>query len=137
MLWGRRELLETLDVPKLEPAPDWSPERLETGTLSHEAIVGAAAAVDFLASLAAAPGLGRRAALAAAFGELHARGQALFERLWDGLGAIRGVTRYGPPPGRAAHADGLLRGRGAARPTRSPRPWLAARVFARAATSTR
>jgi len=99
VLWGRRGLIEALDVPRLEPAPDWSPERLETGTLSHEAIVGAAAAVDFLASLAAAPGLGRRAALAAAFAGLHARGQGLFERLWDGLGAIPGVTRYGPPPG--------------------------------------
>ncbi len=98
VLWGRRELIDALDVPRLEPAPDWAPERLETGTLSHEAIVGAAAAVDFLASLAAAPGLGRRAALSAAFGELHARGQRLFERLWDGLGAIPGVTRYGPPP---------------------------------------
>ena len=98
VLWGRRELIDALDVPRLEPAPDWAPERLETGTLSHEAIVGAAAAVDFLASLAAAPGLGRRAALSAAFGELHARGQELFARLWDGLGAIPGVTRYGPPP---------------------------------------
>ncbi len=99
VLWGRRELLETVDVPKLEPAPGWAPERLETGTLSHEAIVGAAAAVDFLASLAAAPGLGRRTALAAAFAELHARGQHLFEHLWDGLGQIQGVTRYGLPPG--------------------------------------
>jgi cysteine desulfurase family protein (TIGR01976 family) len=98
VLWGRRELIDALDVPRLEPAPDWAPERLETGTLSHEAIVGAAAAVDFLASLGAAPGLGRRAALAAAFAELHARGQRLFEKLWDGLGEIRGVTRYGLPP---------------------------------------
>ena len=98
VLWGRRDLLETVDVPKLEPAPGWAPERLETGTLSHEAIVGAAAAVDFLASLAAAPGLGRRAALVTAFGELHARGQRLFQSLWSGLGEIRGVTRYGPPP---------------------------------------
>ena len=98
VLWGRRELIDALDVPRLEPAPDWAPERLETGTLSHEAIVGAAAAVDFLASLAAAPGLGRRAALAIAFAELHARAQKLFERLWDGLGAIPGVTRYGLPP---------------------------------------
>jgi cysteine desulfurase family protein (TIGR01976 family) len=98
VLWGRRELLEAVDVPKLEPAPGWVPERLETGTLSHEAIVGAAAAVDFLASLAPTPGLGRRAALAAAFAQLHARGQHLFENLWIGLGEIRGVTRYGPPP---------------------------------------
>ena len=54
--------------------------------------------MDFLASLAAAPGLGRRAALAVAFAELHARGQKLFERLWEGLGAIPGVTRHGLPP---------------------------------------
>ena len=37
------------------------PERIETGTLNHEGIVGAAAAVDFLAGLA--PGADRRAAL--------------------------------------------------------------------------
>jgi cysteine desulfurase family protein (TIGR01976 family) len=99
VLWGRQGLIESLDVPKLEPAPDWAPERLETGTLSHEAIVGAAAAVDFLASLAGGAAAGRRAALAAAYAELHARGDRLFARLWDGLGQIRGVTRYGLPPG--------------------------------------
>ncbi len=99
VLWGRRELLESLDVPKLEPAPNETPERLETGTLSHEGIVGAAAAVDFLASLAEAPALGRRAALEAVFAELHARGSRLFETMWSGLGRIPGVTRHGPPPG--------------------------------------
>jgi selenocysteine lyase/cysteine desulfurase len=26
---------------------------------------------------------------------MHARGRGLFARLWDGLGQIRGVTRYG------------------------------------------
>ena len=31
---------------------------------------------------------------------LHRRGQELVERLWRGLGEIRGVTLYGPPPGR-------------------------------------
>ena len=44
-----------LDVPKLELAPDTSPERFETGTQNHEGIAGAAAAVDFLASLARGP----------------------------------------------------------------------------------
>jgi selenocysteine lyase/cysteine desulfurase len=38
--------------------------------------------------------------LEAAFSALHARGQRLVERLWEGLGAIRGVTLYGPPPAR-------------------------------------
>jgi cysteine desulfurase family protein (TIGR01976 family) len=102
VLWGRQELIEALDVPKLEPAPDWSPERLETGTLSHEGIVGAAAAVDFLAALAGTKGkagAGRRAALSAVYAELHARGDRLFERMWEGLGRIAGVTRYGLPPG--------------------------------------
>jgi len=97
VLWGKRALLDALDVPKLEPAPDWSPERLETGTLSHEAIVGAAAAVDFLAGLAPRSAGGRRAGLEAVYAELHARGSRLFARLWDALGRIRGVTRYGLP----------------------------------------
>ncbi len=52
VLYGRRDRLESLDVPKLEPAPESTPERLETGTQNHEGIVGAAAAVDYLASLA-------------------------------------------------------------------------------------
>ena len=98
VLWGLRELLESLDVPKLVPAPEEAPERLETGTLSHEAIVGAAAAVDFLASLSGQAGANRREALADTYTQLHGRGQRLFERLWSGLGQIPGVTRYGPPP---------------------------------------
>ncbi|MEP7174929.1 MAG: cysteine desulfurase-like protein [Gemmatimonadales bacterium] len=98
VLYGRRERLEALDAPKLAPAPDTAPERLETGTLNHEGIVGAGAAVEFLASLAS--GSGRRDRLARSAAALLERGQALFERLWGGLGEIGGVTRYGPPPGR-------------------------------------
>jgi cysteine desulfurase family protein (TIGR01976 family) len=98
MLWGRRDLLERLDVPKLDPAPEESPERLETGTQNHEGIVGAGAAVDWLASLAQGASGGRRAAIAAGFDELHRRGSALFRQLWEGLGEIDGVRRYGLPP---------------------------------------
>jgi len=98
VLWGRQELIEALDVPRLIPAPDWAPERLETGTQNHEGMVGAGAVVDFLAGLAGgAPS--RRAALEAVFAELHRRGEELFARLWNGLGEIPGVRRYGPPPG--------------------------------------
>ena len=96
VLWARQELLEALDVPKLEPAPENAPDRLETGTQNHEGIVGAGAAVDFLASLA--QGDSRRSRLVNAAGGLHRRGQALVERLWSGLRAIDGVTLYGPPP---------------------------------------
>lgn len=94
ILYGRRERIEALDVPRLEPAPDYAPERLETGTQSHESIAGAAAAVEFLSMLAT--GGTRRTRLERAFTSIHQRKRALFARLWEGLGAIDGVTRYGP-----------------------------------------
>jgi cysteine desulfurase family protein (TIGR01976 family) len=96
LLWGRRELLEHLDVPKLLPAPDNAPERLETGTQNHEGMAGTTAAIDFLASLA--PGEDRRARLAAAFDALHDRAAAQLRALWIGLHAIDGVRIYGPKP---------------------------------------
>jgi cysteine desulfurase family protein (TIGR01976 family) len=99
VLWGRKELMEELDVPRVEPAGDFSPERLETGTLNHEGIVGAGAAVDYLASLAGGTGP-RRARLGEVMGTLHERGAALLERLWNGLGAVPGVALFGLPPGR-------------------------------------
>ena len=52
ILYGRSDLLASLDFPKLIPAPDTAPECAETGTQNHEGIAGAAAAVEFLASLA-------------------------------------------------------------------------------------
>ncbi len=106
VLWGRRELLAGLDVPRLEPAPDSVPDRIETGTLSHEGIAGTLAVVEFLASLGgrgrepAGEGGSRRERLAAAYGLLQAHGERLVKRLWDGLSGVPGVTLYGPPPGR-------------------------------------
>ena len=60
-------------------------------------IVGAGAAVDFLAGLGS--GATRRARLASAFSELHQRGGVLLGRLWEGLAAASRVRLYGPPPG--------------------------------------
>ena len=97
ILYGRHELLESLDFPKLMPAPNEAPERAETGTQNHEGIAGAAAAVDFLSSLAS--GRGRRECLAAIFAELHKRGGRLVRRLWEGLAEIDGVNLFGPLPG--------------------------------------
>jgi cysteine desulfurase family protein (TIGR01976 family) len=97
VLYGRQELLGAIDVPKLQPAPDTVPERLETGTQNHEGIVGTAAAIEFLAGLASGAA-SRRSAIVAALGELHARGQALVTRLHQGLSAVPGVTVYGPQP---------------------------------------
>jgi len=98
ILYGRRDLLEFVDVPRLDPAPNTSPERIETGTQNHEGIVGAAAAVDFIASLEN-DRVPRRDALHRTFATLRRRGEVLLERLWNGLAAIDGVTLYGPRPG--------------------------------------
>jgi cysteine desulfurase family protein (TIGR01976 family) len=97
ILFAREDVLSGLDVPKLAPAPDTVPERIETGTLNHEGIVGAAAAVNFLASLS--EGETRRSRLVRTFTELRVRGQVLVQRLWDELAAIEGVRVYGPSPG--------------------------------------
>ena len=98
VLYGKAERLAALDVPRLDPAPDTVPDRMETGTQNHEGMIGAAAAVHFLRSLGS--GADHRAQLVSAMGGLHAREAQLFARLWEGLGAIKGVTRYGPKPGR-------------------------------------
>ena len=103
ILCARPELVASLDLPKLRPAPALPPDSLETGTQSHEGIVGAAAAVRFLASVAGpvSPAAGAlRTALVASYAQLHADASGLTQQLWDGLGAIDGVTRYGRPPGQ-------------------------------------
>ncbi len=98
ILYGRRDVVDAVDIPKLEPAPADAPEKLETGTQNHEGIVGAAAAVDYIASLGGDGGT-RRERLGRAYGALHERGESLFAQLWSGLSSIPGVTLYGPPPG--------------------------------------
>ena len=97
ILYGRKELFDSIDFPKLRPAPDNSPDRLESGTQNHEGIAGAAAAVDFLASLAKYGS--RRERLSAVFAELGRRQDALTARLWEGLSSIDGVKLFGPIPG--------------------------------------
>src|SRR5437763_9493948 len=118
VFYGRKELLESVDFPRLEPAPNYAPERAEMGTQNHEGIAGAAAAVDFYASLAvhsvgsagnsvstasgserinqAAPD--RRAALISAFAGCRAHSAPQVVRLWEELSRINGVRLYGPPP---------------------------------------
>ena len=97
VLFGKGSLLQEIDFPKLVPAPDYIPENAETGTQNQEGMVGAAAAIDFLASLGSMPS--RRENLRSVFAEMHARNGRLFTRLWEGLSSMPGVTVYGPPPG--------------------------------------
>jgi len=109
VFYGKKDLLEAIDFPKLEPAPDTAPERVEMGTQNHEGIAGAAATVDFYASLAASatasPANGssdaratRRKLLQTAFSGLRTHSSAQVKLLWQELSNINGVHLYGPPP---------------------------------------
>jgi cysteine desulfurase family protein (TIGR01976 family) len=96
VLFGKHELLASIDFPKLIPAPDYAPENVETGTQNQEGMVGTGAAIDFLASLG--DGQTRREQLALGYEGLHSRNIELVGALWNGLAAIPGVHLYGPAP---------------------------------------
>lgn len=103
VFYGKKDLLESIDFPKLEPAPDTAPERVEMGTQIHEGIAGAAAAVDFYASLSVSAGsdsdrVGRRDLLKSAFAGLRDHSRPQVKHLWEELSRTKGVRLYGPPP---------------------------------------
>jgi cysteine desulfurase family protein (TIGR01976 family) len=100
VFYAKQDLLESIDFPKLDPAPDTGPERAEMGTQNHEGIAGAAATVDFYASLVprAASSRPRRELLQTAFEGLREHSSAQVKRLWSELSNIRGVRLYGPGP---------------------------------------
>lgn len=98
ILWGRPELLGSLEPYRLPPSSNAVPDRWETGTLSHEGIAGAAAAVEWIAGLGGGAGDARDRVVSG----IHAleRIEApLFGRLLEGLGKIPGLRIHGPPVG--------------------------------------
>src|SRR5215207_3843911 len=99
VLYAKRELYEQINFPRLVPAPDYAPENAETGTQNQEGMVGAAAAVEYLASLGG--GVNLRESLRSMFRETHRRNAALLNRLWNALSTMPRVRLYGPPPDSA------------------------------------
>src|SRR5205814_2140382 len=99
VLWGRRQLLEQLEAYKVRPAPLTLPDKWMTGTQSHEAIVGALAAVEYLAdlgrTLAGSDSLSRRAALREAYREIGLYERMLVTRLLEGLDPMPQVKVWG------------------------------------------
>jgi len=105
ILWGRREVLESLDAYKLRPAPEEIPGCFETGTLSHEGLAGTTAAVDYLASIGELFGSnfyaqnerfdGRRLNVHAAMNCLFDYEKVLAGALIDGLQQLPGVRIQG------------------------------------------
>jgi len=104
-LYGRYEVLDALPAYKVRPAGDAPPDKFETGTGNFEAMAGATATVDYLASVGQRFGgelaaqfpefEGRRRDLKAAMTAIHAYEQALCHRLVDGLQEISGLHIYG------------------------------------------
>ena len=99
VLWGRRELLDSLEPYKVRPAPDTSPGRWMSGTQNHECLAGTLAAVDYLADLGRhvteRPELGRRDALQYAFVAIGEHERDLTLQLLEGLAAIEPVRVWG------------------------------------------
>jgi cysteine desulfurase family protein (TIGR01976 family) len=85
VLWGKRELLESLPAYKVNPASDAIPDRWMTGTQNHEGIAGVAAAVEYLASIAPGNASTRRARLENSYASLHQHEMKLAGHLLNGL----------------------------------------------------
>jgi selenocysteine lyase/cysteine desulfurase len=93
----RRDLLEALAAYKVEPAPDYVPDKLETGTQNHEGIAGVKGAVDFIASLG--NGTSRRERLVSGMQTIEEYEADLAERFRAALREIPGVKLYAAPDG--------------------------------------
>jgi len=105
VLYGRHELLEALPAYKVRSAEDAPPHKFETGTASFESIAGAAAAVEYLASVgrrfADGPGAAeaevadRRRQLVAGMAVIRDYERGICQQLIGGLQEIYGLTIYG------------------------------------------
>jgi cysteine desulfurase family protein (TIGR01976 family) len=93
-LFGRSELLDSLEAYKVRPAPTDGPGKWETGTQSFESLAGVAAAVGHIASLGEGEG---RDAVVSAFEAITVHERALGQRFIEGVSDLDRVTLYGVP----------------------------------------
>ena len=93
----KRELLETMSVYRVEPAPYYIPDKLETGTQNHEGIAGVKGAIDFISSLD--DGASLRDKLVAGMRAIEEYEAVLAERFRTALREIPGVKLYAAPDG--------------------------------------
>jgi cysteine desulfurase family protein (TIGR01976 family) len=98
ILWGRRQLFDSIQLYKLRPSPDESPERWMTGTQNHEGILGTAAAIGYLAGIGQKvepAAMTRRSRLVAAFTAIREHEQALGTQLLAGLARQASIHVWG------------------------------------------
>jgi cysteine desulfurase family protein (TIGR01976 family) len=99
ILWGRRELLESLESYKVRPAPNDLPGKWMTGTQSFESIVGGLAALDYIADLGrqsvGEAELSWSAAFDAAFQRIRRYELSLAAQFLDGLSKLPEFRLWG------------------------------------------
>lgn len=105
ILYGKYEHLDRLQAYKVRPAENVPPHKFETGTQSFETIAGAAAAVNYLASVGEKYGApyageysnfeGRRLNLKTAMRATQAYEKNLFIRLMNSLRDLPHIRIYG------------------------------------------
>ena len=97
VLYGRKDRMQFLIPYKLRPAPDSLPGRWMTGTQNHACIAGAAAAVDYMASLSPIPAdhQNRRERLIDAMSIISNYETELISKLLEGLLSIPRFKVFG------------------------------------------
>lgn len=106
VLYGKKEILESLSPYKVRPAAEHIPDCFETGTKNHEGLAGVAAAIDFLSALGEKFGQaenpefstyspGRKRFLKQALTVIKTHESRLFLNLLAGVCKIPGISLYG------------------------------------------
>jgi len=111
VMYAKKDVLSRLRTLRVRPARAYPPYRIETGTLNHEGIAGAAEAVDFVADVGHSfaksvhqglEGLeGRRRDVVAGLLVFHHFEEELTNFLLQELSKLPEITIYGPPLGYA------------------------------------
>jgi cysteine desulfurase family protein (TIGR01976 family) len=94
ILYGRYELLDSLQAYKVRPAPDRPAGKWETGTQSFESLAGVTAAVDYIASLGGAEGT-RRQRLVRAMARIKQYEMGLSAHFLTGATQVEGLRVFG------------------------------------------
>jgi cysteine desulfurase family protein (TIGR01976 family) len=95
ILYSKSGLLDQIPTDRLRTAGQSAPEKIETGTLNHAALVGVKAAIEFISQQGNGNSLREKIMNACESIGKHER--ALAEKLYNGLSKISGVKIIGQP----------------------------------------
>lgn len=97
-IYGKRDLLMRFRPYKVRPAPEYLPDRWESGTQIHEGLAGVVAAIDYMSALGRKcdpSAVTRRAALVSAHRAMREHEMDVAADMIRGLLAVPGLRFYG------------------------------------------